>query len=1086
MRVTVTGRGRLGRGGGGRPGPASPPRSSTASSSASTGRTGTGRVRRPAAAWGWPSPAGWRRATAARCWWCRRRAGVPPSRFAPGRRRLTAPDQRRLRLPLDGSTSSSDRVQRSGGPAVAAASAEVSVGGCSGSAEPAGPSPAWGAGRCSAARRGSGPPSPPRPRRLLGLVLGSAGFRGRRPRRRTSRRRARLVGPAQSLAAVSASGHGRAGAVPGKGRAGSADASLYDRIVGTDDRVAPAAQPDDPEGRSPPRRSAGWRWPTPCRWPATPSSPSPWPARCSSTSRPPPPAGGWRCRWCSPWRPSPWWRRCSAPPSTGSRAGAGSWSFARRRRAGRGRPVRRGVVNGLLLFPAAFALLVLSKTHAVAKSSLVPTVVDDARRAGGGQRPPGPGRGGGGHPAADPGRARAAAGRRRVGDALGRAWCSPPVRWPSLRIVQAHPDDPGRRPAATEELRHAGIRLAATAMGVLRATVGFLTFLVAFALRRGGQPAWVFGIVLAASVGGQRCSAHWWRPPLRRRVPEEHLLAGSLGARAGGHAGGRAGGRPGGAGAGRPAPWAWRRPPASWPSTRSCQRDAPDAVQGRVVRPLRGRLPVGVGGWRPAAGASCASRAAPATCCWPSATGASAAAYLAGLARHRQPGCGDRRPGAARRRPGRDTAVLVLSDTHLRRAATGACRPASTGPRLGRRGAARRRHRHRRPAARAVGLGAGARRARQQRPRPGAVGPARDPGGGDRRGAGGHGPRQRAQRRAGRPPAPAVPRRRRGGVRPQPHPAATRRGSTASACSTPDRPPSAGPSPTTPTACWTCTPARWSGHRIVVVWSPAGGRRPRSSPSVVGQVDALQPEAGGVDLGRRGQLPLRPPQPGQAVLAGPLHHALHEASGPARTGPGPGRGRAAGRRSARPLPARPAAGAGPRPGRRSRAPGRPTPVHHVVGVALEGGDQGLDAGQDRRCSGVSMAPSSSPGSPKTAWKDAGSVGSRALSLSSRACRVGPEAPPRRRRSRSSRRARTWGRPSTAWWVSSLRHSHRRTSSSGRLQSAANSVDVGRDTSTSSSDGGRGTGSSYCRGPGGPGGPPWSRPGCRAAAGRRPR
>src|SRR4029453_1512596 len=33
------------------------------------------------------------------------------------------------------------------------------------------------------------------------------------------------------------------------------------------------------------------------------------------------------------------------------------------------------VIHGLLLFPAAFAFLVLSKTHAVAKSALVPTVV---------------------------------------------------------------------------------------------------------------------------------------------------------------------------------------------------------------------------------------------------------------------------------------------------------------------------------------------------------------------------------------------------------------------------------------------------------------------------------------------------------------------------------------------------------------------------------------------------------------------------------------------------------------------------------------------------------------------------------------
>ncbi|MBV8957578.1 MAG: MFS transporter, partial [Actinobacteria bacterium] len=37
-------------------------------------------------------------------------------------------------------------------------------------------------------------------------------------------------------------------------------------------------------------------------------------------------------------------------------------------------------VHNLLLFPAAFGALVLSRTYAVAKSSLVPTVVDDEDR----------------------------------------------------------------------------------------------------------------------------------------------------------------------------------------------------------------------------------------------------------------------------------------------------------------------------------------------------------------------------------------------------------------------------------------------------------------------------------------------------------------------------------------------------------------------------------------------------------------------------------------------------------------------------------------------------------------------------------
>ena len=58
--------------------------------------------------------------------------------------------------------------------------------------------------------------------------------------------------------------------------------------------------------------------------------------------------------------------------------------------------------------------------------------------------------------------------------------------------------------------------------------MGFLTFLIAFALRRGDQPAWLFGVVIAASVVGGLLGSVV-APPLRRRVVEEHLLAGSLG-----------------------------------------------------------------------------------------------------------------------------------------------------------------------------------------------------------------------------------------------------------------------------------------------------------------------------------------------------------------------------------------------------------------------------------------------------------------------------------------------------------------------------------------------------------------------------
>lgn len=205
------------------------------------------------------------------------------------------------------------------------------------------------------------------------------------------------------------------------------------------------------------------------------------------------------------------------------------------------------VLTSLVLFPVAFVLLVLSKTHAVAKSSLVPTVVarkEDLVEANS--------------------RLSLLAALVSIAAALpgvavlqlaGAEWVMRLAALvfigsavASLRIVQVHPDtDPARLPGVRSvararggagagasprgsagDMNHPGIRAAATATGVLRASVGFLTFLIAFALRREGAPAWVFGVVLAASMAGSLLGAVA-APALRRRMIEEHLLAGSLG-----------------------------------------------------------------------------------------------------------------------------------------------------------------------------------------------------------------------------------------------------------------------------------------------------------------------------------------------------------------------------------------------------------------------------------------------------------------------------------------------------------------------------------------------------------------------------
>lgn len=236
------------------------------------------------------------------------------------------------------------------------------------------------------------------------------------------------------------------------------------------------------------------------------------------------------------------------------------------------------VIDGLLLFPAAFVLLVLSKTHSVAKSALVPTVVATKEEL-----------------------VEANARLSLLSALVGLLASVPGVAvlqlfgsdWvmrlaavsfaagavAALRVVQIRPDDPTARAAATAELRDLGIRLAGTAMGVLRGAVGFLTFLLAFGLRRDGAPAWVFGLILAASVAGTLVG-NVVAPVVRRRLVEERLLLVSLGlvvaaVLLAGSAGGRLGAvlAAGSLGLGSST--------GKLAFDSLVQRDAPDAAQGR-------------------------------------------------------------------------------------------------------------------------------------------------------------------------------------------------------------------------------------------------------------------------------------------------------------------------------------------------------------------------------------------------------------------------------------------------------------------------------------------------------------------------
>ena len=197
------------------------------------------------------------------------------------------------------------------------------------------------------------------------------------------------------------------------------------------------------------------------------------------------------------------------------------------------------VLDGLWLFPAAFAVLVLSKTYSVSKSALVPAVVDNetmlveanSKLAMLGVIA--------GFVASIPGIAllRFAGAEWTLGLAAACfvAGGIVAMRLPSIAIAsadaaapQADADVAAGEPAAPVHAVSLHLTAAAVATALLRAMVGFLTFLVAFGFRRAGAASWEFGVVLAASVAANFIGAAL-APIVRARLREEHMLVAALG-----------------------------------------------------------------------------------------------------------------------------------------------------------------------------------------------------------------------------------------------------------------------------------------------------------------------------------------------------------------------------------------------------------------------------------------------------------------------------------------------------------------------------------------------------------------------------
>jgi MFS family permease len=183
-------------------------------------------------------------------------------------------------------------------------------------------------------------------------------------------------------------------------------------------------------------------------------------------------------------------------------------------------------IKGLALYPLAFGSLVLSKGQNIAKSALVPAVVDDESelvRANSRLQLISVIAGTLGASIAA-GFLKTVGGSwvLRVGALVFLAATVASFRIPRAKEV-AKPETSEER----RELHVASIVAAGSAMGLLRGAVGFMTFFVGLLLKTQGEPAWVFGFVLGMSAAGNGIGV-LLAPLLRRKIREEWILTGSI------------------------------------------------------------------------------------------------------------------------------------------------------------------------------------------------------------------------------------------------------------------------------------------------------------------------------------------------------------------------------------------------------------------------------------------------------------------------------------------------------------------------------------------------------------------------------
>jgi hypothetical protein len=177
-------------------------------------------------------------------------------------------------------------------------------------------------------------------------------------------------------------------------------------------------------------------------------------------------------------------------------------------------------LDDLLLFPLSFGVMILQKTYGVARSALIPTVVNSKTELVEANSKLGLISGATGALAAGPaGGLAAISPKLSLLFGIGMFGCAvvSATRLPRGAVARSV------QPAERLELRNASLRSAAVAMSLIRAVIGFMFFELLFWLRENSYSNVWIGLVIGASTAGLMIG-NGLASPLRGRLREELML----------------------------------------------------------------------------------------------------------------------------------------------------------------------------------------------------------------------------------------------------------------------------------------------------------------------------------------------------------------------------------------------------------------------------------------------------------------------------------------------------------------------------------------------------------------------------------